>query len=288
MLGTIVKGISGFYYVLCEDGCIYECKARGVFKKRGQTPLAGDKVDISVLPTGEGWIERILPRSNSFDRPPVANVEMIVLVSAVTNPQPNFGVLDRFCVSAELMGARILLCVNKSDLAIAEQLRAFSDRYDGIYPLYFVSAKTGEGLNALKAAMTGHQVAFAGPSGVGKSSLTNALFGSRKSETGEISERLLRGKNTTRHSELFFGDGFAVFDTPGFTSFDVPGIELNELDRFFPEFRPYIGECRFSDCRHLAEPECAVITAVEGGRINRYRYESYKDICKEIIDRKKY
>ena len=288
MLGTIVKGISGFYYVAADDGSLVECKARGVFKKRGIVPLAGDKVEFSLLDGGKGVVEEILPRRNTFDRPPVANVEVMVVVSAVPDPAPNFGVIDRFCVSGEHAGAEIVLCVNKTDLASESDLASFRKRYAGIYPVCFVSGKTGAGLEELKKLLNGRQAALAGPSGAGKSTLTNLLLGEEKSRIGDISEKLLRGKNTTRHSELFPADGFSVFDTPGFTSFDVCDVPEEDLPECFPEFRPFLGKCRFNDCRHLSEPGCSVAEAISAGKIDPDRAASYKEILFEIRSQKKY
>ena len=241
--GTIIKGIAGFYYVLAE-GNIYECKAKGVFRKDGITPLAGDKVEIELNDDGSGTVSKILPRINSFDRPPVANVETFVLVAAAKDPLPSFLMLDRFCVMAEKANAELIICLNKEDLAENQMLSDFHKAYDNIYPLYIISAKTGNGVDKLKEAIKGKQVALAGPSGVGKSTLTNLLIGAGSSKTGEISERLARGKNTTRHTELFTGDGFFLFDTPGFTSFEAVLDNELELARYFPEFDKYLGKCK--------------------------------------------
>lgn len=288
MTGTIVKAVSGFYYVAAEGGRVYECKARGVFKNRGITPLVGDDALFEYDEAHEsGLVTEILERKNSFDRPPLANVDLLVIVMAVANPDPSFEILDRFLVTAEQKNVKALICVNKCDIAKSETLDAFSE-YKSIYPVCFVSAKTGDGTDSLKACLTGMKAALAGPSGVGKSSLTNLLLGRSESETGDISRKSLRGKNTTRHTQLFAADGFMLFDTPGFTSFDASLDEDTELDRLFPEMRPYIGSCRFDDCRHLKEPGCAVTEALSEGKISQRRYKSYTQLYDAIINLKKY
>lgn len=287
MQGTITKGIAGFYYVWSE-GRVYECKAKGVFRKKGITPLAGDKVEFSLTKEGMGSVDEILPRKNFFDRPPVANVESFVLVAAAKDPEPSFLMLDRFTVMAEKANADLIIVINKEDLASEALLSELKAAYQNIYPFFVISAKNGVGIENLKKAIAGKQVALAGPSGVGKSTLTNLLIGEGSAQTGEISERLARGKNTTRHSELFAGDGFFLFDTPGFTSFEVSLDDENQLASYFPEFQSYLNCCKFNDCRHLNEPDCAVREAAENKKIPLSRYESYKDIYKSISEKRKY
>lgn len=287
MRGVITKGISGFYYVRTEDALI-ECKARGVFRSMGLTPLAGDRVEISLGDDGKGVIEELLPRLNSFERPPVANVETVVLVTSAKKPLPSFLTIDKFTVAVEKSGAELIMCLNKTDLAPEGFTEEFSEIYAKVAPVYPVCAKTGMGVDELKAALTGKQAALAGPSGVGKSTLTNLLAGENSSQTGEISRKSLRGKNTTRHTELFEGDGFFLFDTPGFTSFDVLNVESTELSGLFTEFNDYVNQCRFDDCAHLGEPDCGIKKAVEEGFISRSRYESYAAIYKELKEKEKY
>ena len=289
--GTIVKGIAGFYYVRddAKDAAPeIECRARGIFRKDGLTPLAGDRVHFSVLEDGSGSVEEILPRRNVFDRPPVANVETMLLVAAAKDPEPNFSLLDRFCVMAEQKDCRIAICVNKADIAEAEVLQRFRNVYGAVYPVFIVSALTGEGIDALRDFLKGTQAALAGPSGVGKSSITNLLLRRDAMQTGEISQKTLRGKNTTRHTQLFDAGDFFLFDTPGFTSFELGEVEEEQLQHCFPEFAPYLGHCRFDDCRHLDEPGCAVADAAQRKEISRRRYASYQTMLRAVRQQEKY
>ena len=289
--GTIVKGIAGFYYVLAGEGKdrkVYECKARGIFRKDGITPLAGDKVLMSVQEDGSGSVDEILPRLNVFDRPPVANVETMILVAAAKEPEPNFPLLDRFCVMAEQKNCRIAICANKADIGDPAILQRFRNVYGDIYPVFILSTKTGEGAEELRTFLKGTQAALAGPSGVGKSSIANLLLGDDAMETGEISRKTLRGKNTTRHTELFDAGEFRLFDTPGFTSFELGEVEEAQLQHCFPEFGPYLGHCRFDNCRHMDEPGCAVARAAADKKISRRRYASYKEMMKYLQQLEKY
>ncbi|MBO4880874.1 MAG: ribosome small subunit-dependent GTPase A [Firmicutes bacterium] len=291
MTGTIVKGIAGFYYVLAgegEDRRVYECKARGIFRKDGITPLAGDRVSLSVLEDGSGSVDEILPRVNVFDRPPVANVETMILVAAPREPEPSFPLLDRFCVMAEQKNCRIAVCVNKADIGDPAILQRFRNVYGPVYPVFIISTKTGEGVEELRSFLKGTQAALAGPSGVGKSSIANVLLEDDAMETGEISRKTMRGRNTTRHTELFDAGDFRLFDTPGFTSFELSEVEEDQLQHYFPEFAPYLGKCRFDNCRHLDEPDCAVAKAAADKAISRRRYSSYKDMMKFLQQQEKY
>ena len=291
LTGTIVKGIAGFYYVLTGEGAdrrVYECKARGIFRKDGITPLAGDRVSLSVLEDDSGSVDEILPRVNVFDRPPVANVETMILVAASKEPEPNFPLLDRFCVMAEQKNCRIAVCVNKADIGDPAILQRFRNVYGPVYPVVIISTKTGEGVEELRAFLKGTQAALAGPSGVGKSSIANILLEDEAMETGEISRKTLRGRNTTRHTELFDAGDFRLFDTPGFTSFELGEVEEDQLQHYFPEFAPYLGKCRFDNCRHLDEPGCAVSQAAADKAISRRRYASYRDMMKFLQQQEKY
>ena len=298
MRGTIVKALAGFYYVYA-DGTVYECRARGAFRKGGLSPLVGDEVEMTVVAgpgtqpsasspeMGVGAVDRILERSCSFDRPPVANVDLMVIVVSVKDPAPSFRILDRVALAAEKAGTDILICVSKIDLAEDDILQRTLEHYRGAYPVLTVCAKTGEGMEELRALLKGKKAALAGPSGAGKSTLTNVLTGREVSATGDISEKLKRGRNTTRHCELFRADGFFLFDTPGFTSFENEGLDPAEIAHLFPDFAPYV-DCRFDDCRHISEPDCGVIKAVEEGKISRGRYESYKDIYETAVKAGRY
>ncbi|MDI9492895.1 MAG: ribosome small subunit-dependent GTPase A [Bacillota bacterium] len=286
--GTIVKGIGGFYYVRSVDKT-YQCKARGIFRKDGMIPYVGDRVEIEPLVDEEAVITRILPRKNQFIRPPVANVDCFIITAALRKPELNLYIIDTFLVMAEYHQTEIGICLNKIDLAESGEIEAFKEIYEGLYPVMCVSGKTGEGLDELRKFLAGKKSAFAGPSGVGKSTLLNRLVDATLAETGEISEKLQRGKHTTRHVELFrLSDDSLIFDTPGFTSFEVLDADEQELAFLYPEMVPFAGQCRYYNCRHLSEPDCKVRDAVEEGRIHPFRYDSYCRQIKEIQEMRKY
>ncbi|MEG0291354.1 MAG: ribosome small subunit-dependent GTPase A [Anaerovoracaceae bacterium] len=288
MEGLIIKGIAGFYYVKTHDGKVYQCKARGLFKKKGITPFVGDNVIFEILEDGDGIIDEILPRKNQYIRPPIANIDMFVVVTSATSPQPNPRVIDKFLVMAEKSQAEIILCINKIDIATKEEIENLKDIYGNIYKMIFVSGEKSIGIEQLRNALSKKKTAFAGPSGVGKSTLINKLEPRMNLETGEISAKTNRGKHTTRHVEIFdMSFGGMIFDTPGFTAFDVLEAEAAELQFLYPEMDDYIGECRFDNCRHLKEPGCAVLNAKDKGDIHNSRYESYKSQMEEIINQKK-
>ena len=290
MKGTIVKGIAGFYYVKHDD-TVYQCKARGNFRNDGIKPMVGDFVTFEEGQGEEddGWITEIHERKNSFIRPPISNVDCFVIVMAAAQPKPNLAVMDKFLVMAEKNHTDIVLCVNKTDLAKKKTLDMLEEIYGNVYPMVFVSCSKGEGLDELRSLLKGKHVALAGPSGVGKSTILNHLIPGAEAETGSISHKSQRGKHTTRHSELFdLGDGTMLFDTPGFTSFDILEAEEDELQHLYPEIAPYAGKCRYDDCRHIKEPECAVREAVEDGKISQQRYDSYKTQLEEIRNKDKY
>lgn len=288
MDGLIIKGIGGFYYVKTTDG-VFQAKGRGLFKKEGIVLSVGDYVSIEVLPDGDAVINSIKPRKNHFIRPPIANVDSIVVVFAATRPKPNFTVIDKFLIMAEQKGIEPIICINKCDLLSEEKVNKLAEIYEGSYRVVKTSTSTGKGIDLLEELIAGKKVAFAGPSGVGKSTITNVIIPEANMETGKVSEKTSRGKHTTRHVEIFeTKSGGYIFDTPGFTSFDILEAEEDNLKDYYPEISQYTGKCRFDNCRHIKEPGCAVIDAVNAGVINRQRYDSYLQHMEEIKKRKKY
>lgn len=292
MQGKIIKGIAGFYYVHVVESGVYECKAKGIFRKAGVKPLVGDDVAIEITHEKdmEGNIMKILPRRNELVRPAVANIDQALVVFAVAKPEPHFNLLDRFLVTMESRGIPAVLCFNKTDAAGEEAARELERIYGRCgYPLLFTSAKEEENIDRLKEFLRGKTTAIAGPSGVGKSSLINLLQSGVRMETGSISRKIERGKHTTRHSELIvLGEDSYIMDTPGFSSLYISEMEKEDLKYCFPEFAEYEGKCRFNGCDHIHEPDCAVKRAVEEGRIHRVRYEDYEGIYRELQERKRY
>ena len=290
MEGLIVKGIGGFYYV--DTGSeIIEAKGRGIFKKDGITLAVGDRVELEIIDEAEkkGVINSIYPRKNQFIRPPIVNVDTFVVVFAASKPKPNLVLVDKFLVMAEMHGVEAIICINKRDLVSRDELDEYRNVYDGIYPVIAVSARTREGMDELKKAISGKTAAFAGPSGVGKSTITNALVPHANMETGSISEKTKRGKHTTRHAEIFKAEGGGrIFDTPGFTSFEIMEADEESLMHYYPDIERYSDGCFYDNCRHLKEPQCAVREAVNKGKIHRLRYESYAANMEEIKNRKKF
>jgi ribosome small subunit-dependent GTPase A len=287
MQGTIVKGIAGFYYIKTDEGII-ECKARGKFRHNELTPMVGDIVEIEVK-NGKGVIDKIYPRSNQLIRPAVSNVTQALVVFALKNPEINEDLLNKFLINCEFNNLKVIVCFNKLDLASSEETNEIVDmiRSTG-YEVLFIKAKEGYGIDQVKEKLKKNITVFCGPSGVGKSTILNTIAGRELMETGEISERLRRGKHTTRHSELIdVGEGFVV-DTPGFSSMDIDFISKQELENCFPEFQEYIGNCKFTGCAHHKEPNCAIKNAVENSEINVKRYEFYVKTLEEIMNRKQW
>lgn len=274
--GRIVKALSGFYYVQCTDGAVTECRARGIFRKEHISPLVGDFVEFSVE-RGKGMVETILPRKNAFVRPAVSNLDALVILASGANPVTDPFLIDRVAAIAGDQNVPVLLCINKIDLNDAEKLIGIY-RHVG-FDVFPTSAQSGEGVEALLQAVRGKTVAFTGNSGVGKSSILNCMDADFSVATGEVSDKLGRGRHTTRHVELYcLPDGTCIIDTPGFSSFDTEQMELilkENLQYAFSDFAPYLGHCRYHDCAHLREPDCAVLQAVKDGLIEPSRHASY-------------
>lgn len=292
MKGKIVKGIAGFYYVDVVGSGVYECKAKGVFRKEKKKPLVGDNVEIEVLDQAdmEGNITGILPRKNELIRPAAANVDQALVVFAVAKPDPHLHLLDRFLVMMERKEIPVILCFNKDDLGTREQIKTLQDTYKGCgCKVIFSSAKEDRNIEEIKDMLKGKTTVIAGPSGVGKSSLINLLQPKANMETGAISTKIERGRHTTRHSELFVvGEDSYIMDTPGFSSLYVNDFEKEELKYCFPEFAPYEGGCRFHGCDHIHEPDCAVKKAVEEGKIHPSRYQNYTAFYEELKGQRRY
>ena len=292
MQRKIIKGIAGFYYVHVIGAGVYECKAKGIFRKEKIKPLVGDNVEIDVISEEEktGNISRILERKNELIRPAVANIDQAMVIFAAAKPKPNFNLLDRFLIMMEQQQVDTVICFNKKDLATEEELQKLEETYQKCgYHILFTSAKKEEGLEEVKKVLEAKTTTVAGPSGVGKSSLINLLQPEIEMETGNISEKIERGKHTTRHSQLIhIKDNTYIMDTPGFSSLYLMGFEKEELKEYFKEFKEYEPECRFLGCSHIHEPDCGVKQALEEGKISRIRYENYVAMYEELKNVKKY
>jgi ribosome biogenesis GTPase len=286
--GVILKGIGGFYDVM-SDNKVYRCRPRGRFRKLGITPMIGDRVQFaSESPMAEGVLEEILPRKNTLIRPSVANIDNLALVVAATQPAPDLYLIDKLMISAERMGISILLIINKIDLAEPSELDELMSQYSPTgYPIYCVSGKFGIGMEDLSKALMGITT-FAGQSGVGKSTIINKLDPAKNLETGHISEKIKRGKHTTRHVELMMLPyGGMVVDTPGFSQVELMNFDPIELQECYPEFEQYRHDCYFNGCLHISEPNCRVRLAIEEGNMSEGRYMRYVHIIKEIKENRR-
>ena len=287
MKGKIIKGIGGFYYIKTEEGII-ECKARGKFRHRDMKPMVGDDVEIT-FEGSNGVIDTIYDRSSELIRPTVANVTQAFVVFSIKNPDINFDLLNRFLVLCEHNNIHAIVCLNKVDLVNYEEKEEIKDKINAIgYDVLYINAKNGIGVETLREKIKNNVTVLCGPSGAGKSTLINTLKESYHMETGEVSEKIGRGRHTTRHSELIdVQDGYIV-DTPGFSTLEVTFIEKDDLKYCFPEFEEYNNGCKFRGCLHYKEPNCAVKNAVEEGYINKLRYEFYIRTLEEIMNWRKY
>jgi ribosome biogenesis GTPase len=278
LAGVIMKGIGGFYYVKTEDA-LYECRARGIFRKDNFAPLPGDRVHISVNDEAgkTGNIDEILPRDSLLVRPAVANVNQLAAVLAAKSPAPDLLLLDKLLITAEAKGIKAILCINKIDLDPEEGYLSIVDAYSKAgYEIILLSSKTDTGFGQLRHSFEGRITVFAGQSGVGKSTILNRIMQAWVMQTGDISAKVERGRHTTRHAELVRLDaGGYVVDTPGFSSFELADIQFDEIERFYPEFAPHLGKCRFTHCSHISEPDCEVKKALEEGTVGKDRYERY-------------
>ena len=284
--GLIIKGYGGFYFIKSgeETWC---CRGRGRLR-REQSPLPGDRVFFTPLEQGEGVIESIQPRKNSLPRPPIANVDQVILLVSLAGPEPDLKLLDRSLVLCELKGLGVLICFNKVDLVDSEQGKELDKIYRSAgYQTILTSALYGTGLQNLRQVLAGKVSVLSGPSGAGKSTLLNALDPKFSLATGEISRKSKRGKHTTRYVELLpVGEGF-VADTPGFSSLELPPMKRAELSRCFPEIYQFAGQCRFYDCVHINEPDCEVKNALEKGVISSTRYQDYQQFLEEVINKER-
>ena len=289
--GKIIKGIGGFYYVHTGAPGVFACRARGIFRKENRKPLVGDDVRITVTDVTdmEGSVDELLPRRNELIRPAAANVDQAMVIFALENPKPNYNLLDRFLISMRQQQIPVVICLNKTDL-VSEEEAAKAARIYALSgsPVMCFSVEKEEGLEAVRSFLDRKTTIVAGPSGVGKSSLTNFLSPQETMETGEVS-RIRRGRHTTRHTQLIWiGPDTYFLDTPGFSSLYLQDIEYEQLPDYYPEFEQLKEKCRFQGCMHLSEPDCAVKEAVEAGQIHPVRYENYRLLAKELKERKKY
>ena len=293
MKGKIIKGIAGFYYVhVPEEDVIFECKPKGIFRVQNIKPLVGDNVEIDTnnQPEGKGIITHLLPRKNELIRTAVANVDQALVIFAAAEPTPNLNLLDRFLIMMQRHRVYTIICFNKKDIVSSKDMSLLIDTYiRSGYDVVSISVLQEDGIARIRGILKGKTTVLAGPSGVGKSSLINIINPKAHMEIGSVSEKIKRGKHTTRHSELIYVDDKSyVMDTPGFSSLYVHEIEKEELKNYFNEFKKYENECRFIGCMHLNEPGCAVKEALNEGAISSIRYDNYKVLFSEIKDLKRY
>lgn len=289
-LGIIKKSQKEIYHVLVE-GKEYLCKARGVFREKSIKPLVGDRVEVQILDDSTGYIENVLERENFLVRPPIANVNQLILVSSLSNPKLNYNIFDKYLVMLEHFGIPVKIVINKIDLANIDEINEFEDIYGKTnYEFTFTSANQNLGIENLKEMLKGKVSSFAGPSGVGKSTLLNLLHDDFYAETGSISHKNQRGRHTTRHVELFeIDDETFIFDTPGFSALNIDFIESYEdVKNYFTEFNEYSSQCKFRNCMHINEPSCAIKKAVENSIISKNRYDNYIYLVDEIKKERKY
>jgi len=282
MKGTIIKGIAGFYYVKTADGRLIECKARGKFRFDELTPMVGDMVEIAIDDNGKGVIDSVMPRKSQLTRPAVANITQALVVFAFKDPDINLELLNRFLVLCEYNNLKITVCMNKSDLDTGQNDKIIEMIKSAGYDFLSLNAEKGIGTELVKEKLKDNITVLCGPSGAGKSTILNSIAGRTLMETGVVSNKLGRGKHTTRHSELIEVGGGFIVDTPGFSSLDIDFIKREDLMYSFPEFQDFIGKCRFTGCIHHKEPDCAVKKAVEQGIINPLRYDFYIKMLEEI------
>ncbi len=290
--GRIIKGIGGFYYIYVEDCGLYECRARGIFRNKKMKPNVGDYVDIDVISETDktGNLTKIHHRKNQLIRPMVANVDQALVIFAIHEPEPNFNLLNRFLIMMQRQDIPVTVCFNKIDLSTPQQCDKIRKDYENCgCDILFVSADQNIGMENLREILQGKTTVLAGPSGVGKSSTLNQISEDVQMATGSVSEKIKRGKHTTRHSELIYlGKETYLMDTPGFSSLYLESMEKEELKYCFPEFEPYEGTCRFNGCSHIHEPNCAVKEALLEGKISHLRYDDYCQLYEELANAKKW
>lgn len=294
MLGRIIKGIGGFYYIYVEGVGLVECKAKGIFRNMGIKPMVGDSVEIELLDSDNllGNLTEIKTRKNELIRPAVSNVDQVIIIFAAADPAPNLNLLDRFLIVMNRQQVKTFICFNKTELSDESYLKELEKIYkDCSARLLFTSNVTGKGIDEVKGLIDGRTTVFAGPSGVGKSTMLNTIYPEACAKSGEISKKIKRGKHTTRHSEIIhIAKDTYIMDTPGFSTLYIDEFEKEELWRYFPEFLPFEKECRFAGCSHIGERSelCGIKSAVAEEKISLVRYESYVSLYKELDEKKKY